>query len=1178
MKLNFISGAMPDAWFPEKLLRVMKLTTLMLIVTLMQASAAGYSQKVSLSERNVPIENVFKEIEKQTGYVFLYENGIYRQRMSINVKNVSIEEVLNSHFKALPLTFNIVNGNNIVVKKKSESLADKVLQLFNQKNPVKGKVTDETGRAVPGVTILNKTTGKGTISEGSGAYSIDADKGDLLIFSYIGYQQKKIYVAEQTTVNVSLEPETSSLDQVVVVGYGSTKKKDLTGSVSTVNAADLKNAPFATIDNALAGKATGVQVTKADGSPGGAVRIRIRGSSSLLGGNDPLYIIDGVPVQVSNSFINPGFDVGSPIGNEINGMGSMNAGLSTAFANGLNSLGGLNVEDIESISILKDASSTAIYGSKAANGVVMITTKRGKKDMKPQITANYYSTVTTPKLPKLLNADQYKMLLTESAQNLMMEANPDEDYIPENIDVILNHSDTFFGKANTDWLKEVTRNTVAHNADLSVQGGGAASKYFSSISYNQTPGVVKSTNYQRIAGKLNLENEIGSRFRFITNLNLGYTDQNIGDGAYGQALRARPDLAPYDENGMPTSFVGQGGEDYQGFQNPVGLLQATNNAKTFSMLGSLSALYDITKDLQFKSTVSMNMQTYNQRIYMPSFIQTGSYFGTPTERSGIGSNSNSRMTNWFLENTLTYTKSIADIHDINILAGTSYETRKNSFFSATASGYPNDHSLNNLSSAITPLFTRGDEPTGPQSYLLSFYLRANYTLMDKYLFTFTGRTDGSSKFGPNNKFGYFPSAAFGWRISKENFLKEVKWIDDLKIRGSYGLTGSQNIGDQMYRTLYSPKAYAGANALIPTQLGNESIKWESTKSTDLGLDVSLFNNRLQLTADYYDKRTNGALLYLPVPSSSSYAFLLSNAADLKNQGFEFSLQGDIIRSKDFKWNASFNVTWNKTIVTRLDPKANLGPSGSTTGLEWQNTRIAEGMPLGMILGYTYAGIIKTQEQLDAYKKELGPGNTVFYPFLGIGDPMYKLDYEYFKSSKSAIADSKTIIANAAPKYYGGFTQGFGYKNLDLQLFFTFSQGGKLLWGDHISSRQFNGTSNSHALMLDRYHPGNTETNRERLVLEGTMPMPSSIDVFSSSYIKLRTLNMNYRLNQTKWMQRAGLQHTSVFLSATNLFTITKYPGNDPETTNDTFSVGGGYFDVSNYPVVRTFSLGFKLGF
>lgn len=1157
----------------------MKLTTLMLFVTLMQASAVGYGQKISLSEQNVPIEKVFKAIEKQTGYVFLYDNNIYRQRVSIHVKNADIEEVLNTHFKSLPLTFSIVNGNNIVVKQAAQSLADKILNLFNQKNPIKGKITDDGGRPIPGVTILNKTTGKGTISEGSGAYSIEADKGDLLVFSYIGYQQKKVSVADQTTINISLEPETSSLDQVVVVGYGNTKKKDLTGSVAIVNAADLKDAPFATVDNALAGRASGVQVTKADGSPGGAVRIRIRGSSSLLGGNDPLYIIDGVPVQVSNNFVNPGFDVGSPVGNEINGMGSMNAGLSTAFTNGLNSLGGLNVEDIESISILKDASSTAIYGSKAANGVVMITTKRGKKDMKPQITANYYSTVTTPKLPKLLNAEQYKMLLTESAQNLFDAAQAaGDDYIPENVDQILNSPDTFFGKANTNWLKEVTRNTVSHNADLSVQGGGAASKYFSSISFNRTPGVLRSTDYERVAGKLNIENEIGSKFRFITNLNLGYTNQNIGDGAYGQALRARPDLAPYDENGMPVSFAGRAGEDYMGYENPVGLLQATNNAKTFSMLGSLSAIYDITKVLEFKSTVSLNMQTYNQRNYMPSFILTGNYFGSTSGNSGIGSNSNSRMSNWFLENTLTYNKTIADVHDINVLAGTSYETRKNSFFSATASGYPNDHSLNNLSSAITPLFTRGDEPSGPQSYLLSFYLRANYTLMDKYLFTFTGRTDGSSKFGTNNKFGYFPSAALGWRISKENFLKDVKWIEDIKLRGSYGLTGSQNIGDQMYRTLYTPKAYAGANALTPTQLGNENIKWESTKSVDLGLDISLFGNRLQLTADYYDKRTNGALLNLPIAPSTSYYTLLANTADLKNRGLEFSLQGDIIKQKDFRWNASLNLTWNKTIVTRLDPTASLRQIGNMTGLEWQNTLMKEGMPLGMMLGYTFMGIIKTQDQLDAYKKELGPLQPILYPYLGIGDPMYQLDYEYFKSRNSALADQRTIMAHAAPKYYGGMSQAFSYKNLDLQLFFTFSQGGKLLWGDHVSSRQFSGAANANVIMLNRYHAGNTNTDRERLVLEGTMPMPSSIDVFSSSYLKLRTMNLNYRFNKTKWMQRAGLNNTSVFMSATNLFTLTSYPGNDPETTNDTYSVGGGYFDVSNYPVVRTFSLGLKLGF
>ncbi|WP_240916428.1 TonB-dependent receptor [Pedobacter sp. HDW13] len=1155
------------------------LTTILMIATILQVSATGSAQTVTFSGKSVPLEAVFKEVRKQTGYNILLsvKKISINKRVHVEFNQSPLNEVMSKCLDGLPLTY-AIDDKTIVVKEKQNTWMRAIRDYFYSE-VIKGRVVDESGRPLPGASISIKgLPGSNTRSSEDGSFSISVpEKGAVLVVSYIGYKSREIKTGDQNNITVQLEANASDLDQVVVVGYGSTKKKDLTGSVSTINATDVQDIPFATIDNSIAGKAAGVQVTKADGSPGGAVRIRVRGSSSLLGGNDPLYVIDGVPVQVRSNFINTGFDVGTPVGNDINNSGGVSAGLSSSFVNGLNSVGGLNINDIESISILKDASSTAIYGSKAANGVVIITTKSGKKDMKPQIVASYYSTATRAITPKLLNADQYRQLITEAARNDFDEHTKAADYMPTEVDAIINRPETFFGKANTNWIDEVTRNTISHNADLSVQGGGAASKYFSSISFNNTPGVIRSTDYQRVTGKLNLENEIGKRFRFITNMLIGYTDQNIGDGAYGQALRSRPDLEPYDLNGNPTNFAGVG-YSYMGFQNPAGLLQATNNAKTFSLMGSISGLYDIDKSLKFKSTVSLNMQTYNQHNYIPSFLDIGSFYGNVANNGGIGSNSNSRLTNWFVENTLTYNKIFNDIHEVTLLGGTSYETIKNSYFSATATGYPDDKVLNNLSSASTPLFIRGDDPGKPQSYLLSFYLRANYSLLDKYLFTFTGRADGSSKFGPNNKFGYFPSGAAAWRISKENFLKNVKWIDDIKLRGSYGLTGTQNIGDQMYRTLYSPFSYSGANALIPTQLGNEGIKWESTREADAGLDISLFNNRLQATVDYYNKQTNGVLLALPVAPSSSYTSLLRNTADIKNTGLEVSLQGDIIRTKNFRWNASLNVTWNKSLVTKLDAGADLRQIGSLTGLELGNTTLVEGKPLGLITGYKFTGIIRTKEQLDAYKKEMGFIGSLVYPYTNIGDPMYELDYEEFKDLDSALPKTNEIIAQAAPKYYGGFSQGLSYKNLDLQLYFTFSQGGSLLWGDHIGSMQFSGSSNANAVMLNRYHSGNTQENQPRLLYGDGLAPISNLNVFSSSYIKLRTVSFNYRFDKSKWMQRAGLLNVSLFASATNLFTITKYPGNDPETTNDTYSVGGGYFDVSNYPTVKTFSLGLKLGF
>lgn len=1157
------------AWPPAQMLKVMKLTAFFLLVLGLHVSAHGYAQKVNLDFRDVPLTKVIKAIQQQSDFMFLYNNRIIRKagNVSVQVRNADPAEALSKSLASTGLTYRIVDKTIIIVPK-TETEEEKV--AVPEVRKITGTVTDTKAAPLFGVSVYNRSTKLGTSTDKNGNFSIDAAAGDLLEFTMVGYKKASHKItATETSLTVSLELSVSQLNDLVIIGYGSVRKKDMTGSVVAVDPKEVKDIPFVSIDNALAGKAAGVQITKTDGTPGGAVRIRVRGSSSLLGSNDPLYVIDGVPVQVQTNYINPGFDVGSPAGNDINAANAgIGAGMSAAFVNGLNSVGGLNIDDIESITILKDASATAIYGSKAANGVVIITTKRGKKDMKPRIMVGYYSTLTKPINPGVLNADQYKTLITESAKN-------DYDFrvatgrtITGTVDAIVNHPSSFFGPYNTNWLDLVTRNTVADNVQLSIQGGGSDTRYYSSIAYNNTPGVVLGTNYHRVSGKLNLENDIGKRFKFIANMDLGYIDQDISNGVYAQALRARPDYSPYDATGNFTNFADVG-YSYQGFQNPLALTTSINTAKTLTVLGSLTGQYDFSPDLQFKSTVSLNMQQYNQRNYTPSYLDISNFYGNTSSNGGTGGNSNSRLANWFIENTLTYSKTFRGKHAVNLLAGTSYETRKTSFFSATGSGYPNDNILNSLSSAVTPLQVKGDDPSKPQSYLLSFYLRANYAFNDKYLFTVTGRADGSSKFGPDNKFGYFPSGAIAWRISQENFLKRVSWIDDIRLRGSYGLTGTQNIGDQMYRTLYSPMSYAGNSALVPTQLGNPAIKWETTRESDAGIDFSLFKSRLQGTFDYYHKQTDGVLLALPVTPSSSYSTLLKNVANIRNTGYEFSLQGDIIRTRNFRWNASVNVTWNKSLVTKLGD-ADLGQIGNESGLEYGNTAIIEGKPLGLIMGYEVTGLIKSQKELEDYKSALHWIYSLYIlPYLDIGDAMFALDGDGFPENK--------VIASCAPKYYGGFTQGFTYKNMDLNFYFTFSEGGKLMWADYNSSLQFTGTSNANTVMFNRYTPDHTNTAQPRLILSAWNPA-SSLGVFNSSYVKLRTLTFNYRFNQAGWMRRAGVQTASVYLSATNVFTITNYPGNDPETSDDPYSVHGGYYDVSNYPSVKTYSLGVKLGF
>jgi TonB-dependent starch-binding outer membrane protein SusC len=1165
-----------------KTVLIMKFTAILVLAACLQVSARGYSQQVTLDIRNTSLEKVFKSISKQTGYLFVYDLQLLQtaKKVDLNVKAAGLDQVLQLCFRDQPFTYTIVE-KTIVVKPRPLPAED---PLAPPPAEIHGKITDSKGKPLQGVSVLNKKTRKGISTDAQGNFSIRAAVNDVLEFTIVGYKSVSYKVTDLAApVALALEVEVSSLNEMVVVGYGSSRRKDLTGSVSTVDTKDIQDIPFATIDNALAGKAAGVEVTKTDGTPGGAVRIRVRGSTSLLGGNDPLYVVDGVPLQVQSSsqtttgpgvqgsFVNPGYDVGSPAANDINAASSgIGAGMSAGFTNGLNSIGGLNIDDIESITILKDASSTAIYGSKAANGVVLITTKRGKKDMKTQITGSYYSTRTSPINPHVLNATQYRTLITEAAQNDADYRNAAGVPLSVNVNGILNTPSTFFGNANTNWLDLVTRDTYSHNVQVAVQGGSAASRYYTSVSYNSTPGTVVGTTYQRISGIINMENDIGSRFRFFTNLDMGYTSQNITNGAYGQALRARPDYTPYDSAGNFTNFANVG-LSYQNFQNPLALTTATNNAKTLSLLGSISAEYDITKGLRFKSAVSLNMQTYNQINYVPSYLSISNYDGNTSSNGGIGTNSNRRMNNWFVENTLTYDKRFGENHSLNVLAGTSYETDKQSFFTATGSGYPNDNVLNNLSSAIVPVSVNGDNPTKPQSYLLSYYLRANYGYKDKYLLTFTGRTDGSSKFGPNNKFAYFPSGAIAWRLSGEDFLKDVTWIEDLKLRTSYGLTGTQNIGDQMYRTLYTPWSYAGNNALIPSQLGNPSVKWETTKEADAGLDISLFKGRLQGTLDYYNKRSDGVLLSLPVAPSSSYTSLLTNVANISNRGYEVSVKGDLVRTKNFKWSASVNITWNRSIVNKIG-NADLTQIGALSGLENGNTAIVAGKPLGLVLGYKVTGIIQTQKQLADYKSALNPIYSMYiFPSLNIGDPIFNLD--------STGKPLQQVIASCAPSYYGGFTQGFSYKNFDLTFYFTFSEGGKLVWADDVSSMEFQGTSNANVVMEKRYTAANPNATRPRLVLGDAFLPVSNLNVYNSSYIKLRTISFDYRFDKSSaWMQRSGIQTASIFASATNLFTITKYPGNDPETSDDPYSVQGGYYDVSNYPPVRSFSLGLKVGF
>ncbi|MBS1919475.1 MAG: TonB-dependent receptor [Bacteroidetes bacterium] len=1149
----------------------MRLTIILLTAAFLQASASGYSQTVTFSGKAISLQKAFTVIKNQTGAVFFYDAALIREAkpITVDLKDVPLVTALNEIFKDQPLTWIMENKTITIIKRpvqNDELTPTETIEFIPPLLNVTGRVVNENDDPVVGVTVTVKGTKNATATNNNGEFSLSGvDENATLVFTGVNVETYEIKVNGRTNLPTITLKTKVTLSETVVIGYGTAKRKDLTGSVASVSTAEIKDAPFTSIDQALSGKAAGVQVVQADGSPGGVARIRIRGGSSLLGKNDPLYIIDGVPVTIQDKYIQNAAEIVNPV--ETYYGEDFNNSVSGAFSRGLNSLAGLNINDIESIDILKDASATAIYGSKAANGVVIITTKKGKLNQKPTLDLNYYSGFTTALKEKVLNADQYKMIMIDGAK-LLNQERARVGRAPNATATKIVNDPNFFGKANTDWLGLVLRQAFIQNADISVRGGGSGSRYYTSLSYTKQNGVLIGTDFQRLSGKINLDNEITSRLRVISNLDYGFSTNNITNGIYTQALYAPPTESPYNPDGS-FSKLGAISSAYQGFQNPLAVASGINRAKNISLLGSLALEYDILKDLKFRTVASMNFNNYRQLNYVPSYVDIGGFYGRQSSGGGTGSQSTSNSTDAFFENTLTWNKEFNKDNRLNVVGGTSWEKYKSSFFSATGRGYPDDDFLNNLNSAAIPLSVKGSDPEN-QNSLLSFYLRANYAYKDKYLLTFTGRSDASSKFAPNNQVGYFPSGAVAWMISEEKFMKKISWIDELKLRVSAGTTGTENIGDNLWRTLYTPVTYAGANALIPSQLGNEKLKWESTLQKDLGLDFSLFKSRLRGTFGYYEKITDGLLLNITTAPSSAYGSIILNIAKIRNRGLEMDLRGDIIRNKNFQWNAALNISRNVSKVLDINGGPFSNPN-DRDALNLGTSVVKEGEPLGLLYGATIKGVITTQKQLDDYKAAF-PFYVYIAPYLNIGDLEYELD-----NTNGFAYYHQDVIGNANPKFYGGFTNSFSYKNFSLVALLTFSYGNELMYQNDVSNHYIDNLANRGVSILDHYSATNTNSNWPRLIYSVTNPFVTNRNIYDASYIKLKTITLSYELPRAI-ATKLKFRNASVYFTGTNLFTITSYPGLDPEVSDDPNSVIGGGRDVSSYPTTRGFIAGLRLGF
>ncbi|QKJ33153.1 TonB-dependent receptor [Mucilaginibacter mali] len=1158
----------------------MQITTMILFAACIHVSASVFAQ-YSLKAEHKAFKEVMKDVEGKTGMIFMYDNHLLSivKPVDIDANNVSLEKLLAMLFEKQAIDYKIIE-KTIVLNEKPVVTPVRYVVLIKD---ISAQVLDEIGKPLPGVSVTIVGSNKGVSTDASGRFTLtNIDEQSTLQISMIGYETQLIKISSQKwPATITMKPAATKLNEVVTVGYGSTKRKDLTGAVSSVNINEVKDVPFATIDQALSGKASGVQVVQADGSPGGAAKIRIRGGTSLLGGNDPLYIIDGVQVQVSNNFITTASDIVSPIDRFGNSGGgdTPNDAISGNFARALNSLGGLNINDIETLDILKDASATAIYGSKGANGVIIITTKRGKYNQKSTLEASYNAGFSIARPEKVLNRDQYIMILKEGAANLNAARALKGLAADAKATTILT-SPTYFENSNTDWMSLVLRTGVTQNADISVSGGGEGSRYHTSLTYYNNNGAIKGTDFTKIAGKVSLDNDITPRFRLSSNLDFGFTTNNVTNGVYTQAMFAPPTMSPYNADGSirVISPADYGAAAYQGFQNPLFLLKGINRANTVTLIGSMAAEYDILKDLKFRSSVAVNYNTYNQNDYTPSTVSIATSSGTGSSNNGTATQGQTVNSNVIYENYFTWNKQFNKDNQLNIIAGTSWQISKTKTFSASGQNFPDDNYLNNLSSAAVTLPSTG---TSSQNSLLSFYGRATYSAFDKYIFTFTGRSDASSKFPVANRVGYFPSGGVAWRISKEKFLKDITWIDDIKLRASIGYTGTQNIADNQFYTLYSPISYGGVSGLSPTQLGNNSLKWENTLQKDAGINIELFKSRLNIGLGYYNKLTSGVLFPTSVASSSGYSSVIANVATIQNRGLELELSGTFIRKKDFSWSGSLNVSGNRSKVISLPINNSINPNNGQPNDQdtylYGNTILKVGQPVGLIYGKVFDGIIQNQAELDAYKAASYYGNFVI-SYLGIGDARFKGDGIPVAPGYTQQFYKNDVIGRAEARFYGGYTNTITYKNFMLSTLATFSEGGDINYLADGQAFDLQSLTNKPVRILQRWTPDNPSTTRPRLLLgQASYAYSSSANVYDASFIRIKSVTLSYQLPKAL-LSKLKISRAYLYASATNLLTFTKYPGADPEVSNNPYSLIGGYSDSGGYPAVKQYSFGLRLGF
>lgn len=1032
-------------------------------------------------------------------------------------------------------------------------------QVADQLN-ISGTVTAaEDGSTIPGVTVLEKGTSNGTVTDIDGDFQIDVSStNSVLIFSYVGYITEEVPIGSQNVVNVRLRTDQQQLDEVVVVGYGTQRRKDLSGSISRITSEEFLQPSSVSFDQMLQGKVPGVQINQTTGAPGGNVNILVRGVSSITGGNQPLYVIDGYPVDGGGNTDMSGYG-GSSFSSE---------NMASNTANRINPLTSINPSDIESIEILKDASATAIYGSRGSNGVVIITTKRGSYEnaqINLDISHGYQEVAN--KLD-LMNAQQYADFVADGRDNAWVYAGGNIDD-PNSVRSVATRVRPEFRNpssitTDTDWQDVIFRTAPVSNIQLSSRGGTDNTNFFISAGYFSQEGIVVNSDYNRFNLRVNFDAQITDKIRVGTSTygSYGYgrfanTESHYGQGGLlSNALAASPTIPVYDDEGN-YYFDQADVTDGLGFlANVLAVSEGTQDRrKVMDVFTNNYLEVDLTENLMFRTSAGVNFSSNNTRLWRSNAVPLYTSLNYPATAGATKIES----LNWLNENTLTYNRIFDNKHSLNAVVGFTAQKNSSDRLSAGASDFPTNY-VTYLSGGIVNAGTQ----TLNEWALMSMMARVNYAHDGKYLFTATIRRDGSSRFGSNYKWGSFPSFSVGYNISEEEFLSDADFLSNLKLRASYGISGNNQIGNYTHIGLLSTTRYINNSGLIPglvpSSLANDDLTWEISRQTNFGLDLGLFQDRINLTADVYRDLKTDLLLAVQLPAASGFTSSTQNIGDIENKGLELGLNTINVNQINFGWNSNFTFTANRNKVLKLATEG-----GRIATSSFQVTQV--GYPVSSFFLINKLGVFMTSEEVD--------GAALFHPRTQAGD----LRFEDVDGNGVVNQNDRKIVGDPWPDFVWGMDNNFRWRAFSFNVSLVGSQGAQTYLMSGGALMGSNSVQNGLAIQDRRWrseeNPGDGIIPRAIRSNYANGFGTSSQFLFDASFVRLRNVMLGYEMPQ-ELVSRFKLTRLNIYANIANLYTWTDYPGYDPESTTTGNNVVNAGLDYLNYPLPRTYTLGLKI--